>query len=289
MFGYVRPCKPELKCKEFDLYHATYCGLCRCMRQRYGFVAPMFLSYDFTFLALLLWDADGSFQPCAGRCHAKPWVKKPMCPNSPALELTADESVILSYWKLRDSVADEQGIKKLAARALCMLLKPAYKKASGLRPAFDAATQKHLSRLSELEHENCSSIDRPADAFACLLREAAGETDGERGRILEQILYHVGRWIYLADARDDLAQDRDEGKYNPLLLRYGTECDDEALNDTVTHSLEMAAAALQLGNFGCRMPILENILYLGLPLVQKAIFAGSWSQIKNQKIWRNDT
>jgi hypothetical protein len=59
--------------------------------------------------------------------------------------------------------------------------------------------------------------------------------------------------------------------------------------DTMLHSLEMAAAALQLGQFGCRMRVLENILYLGLPLVQKAVFEGSWTQIKNQKIWRNDT
>ena len=48
-------------------------------------------------------------------------------------------------------------------------------------------------------------------------------------------------------------------------------------------------AALQLGEFGCRKPILENIVYLGLPAVEKAVFDGSWNEIKKQKIWRNDT
>jgi len=61
------------------------------------------------------------------------------------------------------------------------------------------------------------------------------------------------------------------------------------LKETMIHSLELASAALQLGDFGCRMPILENILYMGLPLIQAAVFDGSWSQIKKQKIWRNDT
>lgn len=288
MFGYVRPCPPELKCKEFDLYRATYCGLCRCLKQRYGFIAPMFLSYDFTFLALLLWEEEVSFQPCSGRCHMKPWIKKAMCPNTPALEETADKSVILTYWKLRDGVADEHGGKKLASRCLEILLLPSYRKAAQLQPEFDASVQMHLKQLSQLEQENCPSIDRTADTFAGLLRDA-GVRDAEKGRILEQILYHVGRWIYLADARDDLAEDQREGKYNPLVLRYGPCCDDDALKDTMTHSLEMAAAALQLGRFGCRGPILENILYLGLPLVQKAIFSGNWSQIKKQKIWRHDT
>ncbi len=248
----------------------------------------MFLSYDFTFLALLLWDAEDSFQPCEGRCHAKPWIKKSMCPSVPALEYTADTSVILAYWKLRDSVLDESGIKKFTAQMLSWMLKPSYWKAADLRPEFDASVQEHLARLSRLEEENCSSIDRTADAFACLLRDAAG-FDQKRSRVLEQILYHVGRWIYLADARDDLQRDREEGKYNPILLRYGPAGDDVNLKDTMTHSLEMAGAALQLGQFGCRMPILENMIYLGLPLVQKSIFEGSWSQIKKQKIWRNDT
>ena len=288
MFGYVRTFRPELKCKDFNLYSATYCGLCGCMRRRYGIIAPMFLSYDFTFLALLLWDEEATFQPCAGRCLAKPWRKKAMCPVSPVLEETADKSVILTYWKLRDGITDERGVKKLLAAALSLLLKPAYSKAAGLQSEFDTDVQRHLADLSRLEQENCPSIDRTADTFACLLRDAA-RRDGEQGRVLEQILYHVGRWIYLADARDDLGQDREDGTYNPLLLRFGAVCDDEALKDTMDHSLEMAASAMELGRFGCRAPVLENILYLGLPLVQKAVFDGSWSQLKKQKIWRHDT
>lgn len=211
-----------------------------------------------------------------------------MCSSTPVLEHTADVSVILTYWKLRDGVADERGIKKTAAWLLVQLLKPAYRKAVALKPEIDSAARAHLSRLNGLEEENCPSIDRTADAFACLLRDAAAGI-GEQTRITEQILYHVGRWIYLADARDDLEADQAEGKYNPILLRYGTAGNDPALDNTMTHSLEMAGAALQLGKFGCRMPILENILYLGLPLVQKAVFEGSWTQIKKQKIWRNDT
>ena len=106
MFGYVRPVRPELKCKDFDLYRATYCGLCRCLRRRFGLIAPMLLNFDFTFLALLLWQPEETFSPCRGRCHANLLVKKPMCPDSPALELAADESVILAWWQLQDAARD---------------------------------------------------------------------------------------------------------------------------------------------------------------------------------------
>lgn len=286
MFGYVRPLRQELKCRDFDLYRATYCGLCRCLRRRYGPLAPMFLNFDFIFLTLLLWDPEDEFVPCRGRCHANPLVKKPMCPDSPALELAADESVILTWWKLRDSARDDGVVGGLPARVLAAGLYPAYRKAAERRPDFDGVVRACLEELSHLEEACCPSLDRAADAFARLLRGAAPSGDG-RSRVLSQLLYHLGRWIYLADARDDLEEDRRAGRYNPVSARYGTQGDDEALKATMDQSLDLMGAALQLGEFGCRTPVLENIIYLGLPLVQRAVFDGSWAQIKKQKIWSN--
>lgn len=42
-----------------------------------------------------------------------------------------------------------------------------------------------------------------------------------RRRVLEQMLYHLGRWVYLIDAADDLQKDAVSGNYNPVALRYG--------------------------------------------------------------------
>lgn len=77
MFGYVRPVRPELKCRDFDLYQATYCGLCRCLRRRYGLLAPMFLNYDFTFLALLLWQPEEGLPPAGAGATPIRWSKSP--------------------------------------------------------------------------------------------------------------------------------------------------------------------------------------------------------------------
>lgn len=287
MFGYVRPCRPEMKCREFDLYRATYCGLCRCLRRRYGLLAPMFLNFDFTFLALLLWEPEEHFTPCQGRCHANPLVKKPMCPDSEALELAADESVILAWWKLRDSIKDEGFWKAMPARGLSLLLRPSYRKAAVRCPAFDQQVQDSLVELEQLEQASCPSMDQSADTFARLLQGAASK-EGKQDRVLSQLLYQLGRWIYLVDARDDMEEDRAAGRYNPVIARFGPQGDDENLRRTLDNSLGLMGAALQLGEFGCRTPILENILYLGLPMVQRAVFDGSWREIKKQKIWSNN-
>ena len=290
MFGYVRPVREELKCKDFDLYRATYCGLCRELRRKYGLLAPMFLNFDFTFLALLLWPAEQRFVPCRGRCHANPRARKEMCPADPALEAAADESIILTYWKLRDSARDDGPFSGLPARGLALLLAPAYRKAAVCRPEFDRTVRSCLEELTGLEAENCPSIDRTADTFARILQAAAPPSeDRSRDRALEQLLYHLGRWIYLIDARDDLEEDRASGCYNPVRARYGEGGDDQALALTLEHSLNLARSAFCVPDFGCRTPVLENILYLGLPMIQQAVFDGSWSRLKKEKIWRKPT
>ena len=290
MFGYVRPVREELKCRDFDLYRAVYCGLCRCMRRRYGLLAPMFLNYDFTFLALLLEEPEERFTPCRGRCHANLLLKKSMCQTSPALETAADESVVLTWWQLKDKGADSGLWGGLPARALALLLTPAYRKAARRRPEFDRTVRESLEKLSTLEAEGCPSMDRAADTFAVLLQSAAPKTgEAARDRALEQLLYHLGRWIYLIDAQDDLEEDRASGNYNAVAARFGPEGDDGAMERTLDHSLNLMASAAQLADFGCRWPVIENILYLGLPLVQRAVFDGSWRQIQKQKIWRHNT
>ena len=53
MFGYIRISKPEMRIKEYEMYKAIYCSLCKELGRSYGIFARLTLSYDFTFLALL--------------------------------------------------------------------------------------------------------------------------------------------------------------------------------------------------------------------------------------------
>ena len=288
MFGYVRPVRDDLKCRDLDLYRATYCGLCRTMRRRCGLLAPLVLNFDFTFLALLLAPEGGERVSSCHRCHLPPFCRRHMCEQSHALELAADESVILSYWQLQDKVRDQSVIFGLPARVLCVLLRRSYRKAAGRQPEFARAVREQLDALHRLEEENCPSIDRPADAFAALLRAAAPKTgDAGRDRAMEQLLYHLGRWIYLIDARDDLEEDRRKGNYNPIALRYVQQSCDGPLGLTLDHSLNLMRSACALLDLGRQEALVQNVLFFGMPVIQRAVFDGSWKQMQKQKIWRN--
>ena len=258
------------------------------MRKRCGFFAGMILNYDFTFLALLLAPKEGERVEHCHRCPVHPVRCTGMCAPSPGLETAADESVILAYHQLCDAVADERFFPGLPARILRLLLRRGYRKAAARQQAFDQVVTTQLDCLRALEEEQCASLDAPADAFATLLQAAAPQTgDSARDRAMAQLLYHLGRWIYLLDARDDLARDRAKGSYNPILLRFDTNQDvDPLVRATLERSLDLMRSSCALLELGRQEEIINNVLWLGLPAVCQAVFDGRWAQIKKHRIWR---
>lgn len=282
MFGYVRPPLDDLPQEEAERFRRIYCGLCHTLGGRYGSAARFILNYDFTYLAILL-SAGTEGETAWKRCIVSPAKKREYLPESDALALAADESVILAYWQLRDGVEDHDLVHGAKYRAGSAALKRAYRKAAKARPDFDAVTRRQLETLSALERENCVSIDRPADAFAQLLSAAAAEAeDPVRRRVLEQLLYHLGRWVYLIDAADDLKKDAESGNYNPVALRYGlkngawTPQARREFAATLDHSVHMMTTAFELWDFGVWTPILEKTLYTGLFRVGKAVLDGTY-------------
>lgn len=280
MFGYVIPPLSRLPGAEQERFRQTYCGLCHTLGRRYGLAGRMILNYDFTFLAILL---SGSEEPGCGqaRCIASPCRKRCYAGETAAMDLAADESVILAYWQLRDGVSDHGFWRGLKYRLLSGCLRRAYRRAAAHRPDFDRSTRVQLARLAELERAGGATLDEPADTFAVLLAEAAAEVqDPRRQRILYQILYHLGRWIYLIDAADDLEKDTRRGDYNPLRSRYGLssgKLDPEsrkAFTETLDQSVRMIASAYELADFGCWSAILESTFYTGLFQVGKAVLNG---------------
>ena len=286
MFGYVRPPLDALPQEEAERFRRMYCGLCHTLGRRYGTAARFILNYDFTYLAILL---SGREEEVAGnaRCLVSPLRKHAYLEQNDALALAADESVILAYWQLRAGVADHDWLHGLKYRSLSGILEPAYRKAAEARPAFDASTRAQLALLEDLERQQCPSMDQAADAFAALLGSAANEVDDPvRRRVLEQLLYHLGRWVYLVDAADDMKKDTVSGNYNPVALRFGLKdgvWTPESRGEfavTLDHSIHMMTTALELWDFGVWTPILETTFYTGLFQVGKAVLDGTFHTVR---------
>ena len=280
MFGYVRPALGRLSQEEQRQYQALYCGLCSCLGERYGFVSRFILNYDFTFLAALL-ASPATCGQC--RCPANPFKKQTAICDSGALELAADCSVILTYYKVLDEIADSGFFRRQACRVLKGLLYSAHRRASARRRAFEEATGRQMARLASIEKERCAILDEPADTFAMLLESVSLEVeDPVQRRVLSQLLYHLGRWIYLVDALDDLEKDAAEGNYNPIALRFDapsgklSEQERELVAATLDASIRQMAAAFELGDFGPWKKLVESTVYEGLYCVGHAVLEGTF-------------
>lgn len=285
MFGYVRPAAERLTAEQQQCFEEAYCGLCHTLGRRYGPADTMILNYDLAFLAILL--SEGACPGCRRRCVMHPLRGRGCAAGGAAFDLAADMSVILTWWQMQDGIADQHFPASLKYRAASLLLRRPYQKARQLRPAFDESTRRHLQTLAQLEREGCPSVDAPADAFARLLAGAAAEIgDPVKRRVLEQLLYHLGRWVYLIDAADDLKKDIKSGSYNPLPLRYGLPGDTltasaaAELAQTLDSSIRAMASAFELWDFGQYDPVIESVVYQGLYAVGTSVLEGTWQKKK---------
>lgn len=288
MFGYVRPALERLDQERRDAYQSAYCGLCHALGKRHGPLTRLTLQYDFTFLAILLTAGEGEGERVCRRCPANPLRKPRTCLAGRQMDAAADQSVILTWHKLSDDVDDHGFFTGLPYRFARRLFRRSYRRAAGAQPDFDAQTREGLIRLRALEEAGSPELDRAADAFANILARAAQAVPKEEERrALTQLLYHLGRWVYLMDAWDDLDDDKEKGRYNPLDARFRGQAREnrEYLEATVTHSLRLAGSAASLLELGQWTPVVENVLYLGLPAVQSAVLDGRWKEMRKGR-WK---
>ncbi len=285
MFGYVRLHKPTITMGEYEQYKGIYCTLCRRLGKRYGPIARMSLSYDMTFLALLhaaLEEGDPQF--AKGHCSFNPAKKCLKCRNTDATDLAADLGILLAYYKLKDTLADERFFKKLGVACLYPIYAFDRQRATKRRPDADKAIATMMAAQSAGEAENIASIDRAAEPFAALLSTLAADlAQDERQRtVLARFGYCLGRWVYLIDAVDDLAEDVKKRRYNPYALAREITAPDAAqitaarqyAGLTLNACLAECIAAYNLLDIRRFDGILRNILEQGMPAMQKRVITG---------------
>ncbi len=291
MLGYIRAHAPQLRLCEYECYRAAYCGLCRHMGKCTGACSRMTLSYDFVFLAAVRFALSGEEPQMAPiRCAIHPLAKRKAVKDSPTLAYCADASALLTYHKCRDDIADEHGLRRLRARLISLALRRGYRKARRRQSELDAHIRDALAALST--HEKASaplpSAEIPAACFgevmAAVFSEGLPPTEA---RIAASLGQSIGRWIYLADAADDFAEDCQKNRYNPYRALFGQELDEaarERIRLSLTLHLSEAERAFLL--IDCYpspewKEILCNILYLGLPATADRILSKQRKDIKS--------
>ncbi len=272
MFGYVKPSKGELFVKEFEFYRATYCGICRSMKKHTGILSNATLSYDSVFLALvrMLYIDDAQISAGMHRCIAHPLNKRCMLDENPAIEYTAYAFALLAYHKLDDDAYDERAFKKLAA-GLMRSLVASSRKHKPTQQLSDIMKDR-LMKIRELQQDGCESVDEGASLFGEILGNAFSfGLEGDDALVTYNCGYHLGKFIYSADAIEDYDKDLKSGAYNPYVLAYKGAILTEENKKTVhtalileCKKLESAVNLLPFGEKKIIEGIINNIIYNGL-------------------------
>ncbi|HKK95734.1 MAG TPA: DUF5685 family protein [Anaerovoracaceae bacterium] len=286
MLGYVKAYIPELKVREKELYNAYYCGICKSIERRYGQIPRLVLSYDSVFLAMLI-EAfrEKSEVVNMERCITHYVKKRPMIRDNDGVDFAADMTLLLAYYNFSDDIKDESALKGRIGRSL---LKKSFKAIKNTYPEVANNIEKLLKELEELEKNKCDNLDLIGEKFGEVMEviflKGTSKDEPSVARPISEISKHLGRWIYLIDAYDDIEKDIENGNYNPLIYRfsYGENTKVKEFKEYIKvdvefnlyHYLSYLSNAFDLLEIEKNKQILGNIINLGLMKETERVMEG---------------
>lgn len=272
MFGLIIPNFETLDQSKKNRYQSFYCGLCHSLRDNYNQISRLALSYDLTFLVLLL---SSLYEPTENKnycnCIFHPGKKYETAQNQFS-DYTADLTVAFAYHKILDDINDENSLKaKVSQRAL----DNQYKKAKAKIPEICTIIESGMNQISELEQStDKSSGDKIAKVFGTTLGQVFAPNNDVFKHDLFALGANLGRLIYFMDAAIDLENDIKYNNYNPYLLIYKNLDINTIKTEKSTFKNNIKEQLINLAGIATRyfeklpleqdLHLLQNIMYEGI-------------------------
>ena len=261
MFGYIAINKAEMKFRDFDIYHAYYCGLCKDLKERYGRSGQITLSYDMTFLIILL---SGLYEPPAEdtirNCVAHPFQKHAARTNE-ITQYAADMNIVLSYYHCLDDWTDEH---KKKAWINSRLLRSKVKQIEKTYPEKVKLIRDMLAQISSCEKANEQDLDKMAGLFGEIMAEIFVWKQDIWKDSLHRMGFFLGKFIYLMDAYEDIDDDIANACYNPFMQFREREDFDDYCKQILTMMIAECSREFEKLPILTHAEILRNILYSGV-------------------------
>ena len=262
MFGYIIADQSLLDQPQKDRYKGCYCGLCAALKQEHGFFGRVALTYDMTFLVLLL---SAMYEPQEARrmetCFLHP-IRKHFSWATPFTAYAADMNVALAYHNCRDDFEDDGSVVGFWESEF---LTNQYYQVQQRFPRQCAAIERCMQDLGAIESANEQNPDKAAACFGLLMGELFS-VEREYDVWLRPFGEALGRFIYLMDAVMDLDDDVRKSRFNPLKALRESGYDTEDFRAVLTTQLGAVANAFE------RLPLLQDAALLRNILFSKTSF-----------------
>lgn len=263
MFGYININQKELSEENKKIYQAYYCGLCQKLKTNCGTKGQMLLSYDLTFLIVLLtglYELENTETEFT--CPLHPTKKRTAYINK-ATEYAADMNLILAYQNLLDDWKDEKSYTK---KAFVKILDKDYTRIVSKYPRQVKALEEFMRKTAEVEKNKETNLDLVAGLTGEMLGEIMCWREDEWQEELRTLGFYMGKFIYLMDAYEDYDADQKKNCYNPLVYM---EKENDQEFDTfckllLTSMMSECAKSFERLPILLHADILRNILYSGV-------------------------
>lgn len=269
MFGYVTAYQPELKMKDYYKYRAYYCGLCQVLKKRYGFLGQLTLTYDMTFLIMLLnslYEKEMTFEK--KRCVVHPVREQKILYNS-FTEYAADMNVVLAYLNFVDDWEDE---RSKAGWAGMHAFRKAYRRLEKNYPEKCRIIEKCLQELAQCEQQKVTDIDQVSSHFGHLMGELFVYQKDVWEPTLREMGFYLGKYIYILDAWDDVEEDARKGNYNPFTDQKDHPEFIEQCREMLTYVLAECTSCFE------RLPCIEDV-----EILRNILYAGVWEKFEKKQ------
>lgn len=251
-----------MKFKEFDIYHSYYCGLCQALKNKFGKAGQLCLTYDMTFLVMLL---SSLYEPETEvgeiKCIAHPFEKHSTRTNVFSF-YGADMNLFFAYYKCRDDWEDERKFSRLVYGKL---LKKAYKEICAQYGRKARRMDGLMRELTAQEKRKNQNIDQMAGLFGEVMGEIMAAREDEWHESLKGMGAYLGKFIYLLDAYEDVEEDIRQGRYNPLARRFNDPDFEEEIRTILT--MIMAGCCKEFE----KLPVIENV-----EILRNILYSGVW-------------
>lgn len=265
MFGFIEANIPALNEEQLQRYRGCYCGLCRSLKARHGQLSRVTLSFDMTFLVMLL---SSMYEPeesaGEGRCGVHP-IKSRCYWQNKFTDYGADLNVALAYFNCLDDWKDEGNILRWFQ---AKLMKRSYNRIAAQWPRQCGTIERCISELSAIEKKGGEDPDAAANCFGELMGELFVYRDSEVwAPRLRAFGAALGRFIYMMDACVDFEKDKKHGKYNPL-VKMG--------KDSLTEEDKQLILKMLAGE--CSMIFEQLPLLQDVDIMRNILYSGVWQQ-----------
>ncbi len=228
MRGYLTPNRLELTVRQNNQYFYSQCGLCQQLKEDFGSLTRFLVNRDALLLQLLV-EALQENQPVMQqiRCGVKPFLHSAQA-NPIAAKFASAVTILMVSGKLQDTIYDGNFVYALGSKVGLLINQRKIKQAEQALAELGFDAQQIYDLLIEQQQvENLPDVDLEKAALPTgkglgllFAHIAVLVNRPELTDSLQQLGEHLGRFVYILDARDDLKADIKNQQFNPLKPEY---------------------------------------------------------------------